>query len=95
MNIDQDTVRKIYHLARLEYDPNRDSEMVESLKEILEWMEHLNRLDTDKVRPLTNMSYEVNVYREDVVDHQLDRERALKNAPDRDDRYFKVPKVID
>ncbi len=95
MNIDQDTVRKIYHLARLEYDPKKDSKMVESLKEILEWMEHLNQLNTDDVEPLTNMSYEVNVYREDKVNQKLDRERGLRNAPDSDGRFFKVPKVID
>ena len=95
MNIDQQTVRKIYHLARLEYDPEKDSKMVESLEEILEWMEQLNQLDTQEVKPLTNMSNEVNVYREDVVNQKLDRERGLSNAPDHDDRYFKVPKVID
>lgn len=95
MNIDQQTLRKIYHLARLDYDPGRDSKMVESLGEILEWMEHLNQLDTNQVKPLINMSDEVNVFREDVVDQKLDRERGLRNAPDRDDRYFKVPKVIE
>ena len=61
----------------------------------MKWAANLNRLDTDQVKPLTNMSYEVNVYRDDVVDQELDRERGLRNAPDRDDRYFKVPKVID
>jgi len=95
MQIDQETLRKIYHLARLEYNPETDQTMLNSLGEILDWMEKLNQLDTDGVEPLTNMSYEVNVFREDKVQQPLDRERGLKNAPQRDDRYFKVPKVIE
>jgi aspartyl-tRNA(Asn)/glutamyl-tRNA(Gln) amidotransferase subunit C len=57
-------------------------------------VEQLQEVDTEGVEPLTNMSHEVNVFREDVAGEHLDHERALKNAPDHDEDYFRVPKVL-
>ena len=50
-------------------------------------------MDTEGVEPLTNMSHEINALREDKVGEPLDHERGLKNAPDRDTDFFKVPKI--
>jgi aspartyl-tRNA(Asn)/glutamyl-tRNA(Gln) amidotransferase subunit C len=41
------------------------------------------------------MSHEVNALREDVVTDHLDHERALRHAPEKDDQYFRVPKVLE
>ena len=95
MKIDKDTVRKIAHLARLEFAEKDENDMIRDMTEILDWVEKLNELDTDKIEPLTNMSYEVNVLREDAVRSHLDHERGLKNAPNRDSDYFRVPKVLE
>ena len=95
MKVDKETLKKIAHLARLELDDRKEKEMLESLSEILTWVEKLNELDTDEIDPLTNMSMEVNALREDIIGAHLDREKGLLNAPSRDDSFFKVPKVKD
>jgi aspartyl-tRNA(Asn)/glutamyl-tRNA(Gln) amidotransferase subunit C len=95
MQIDASTVKNIAHLSRLELSEKEETEMVESLSKILNWMEQLSELDTTNIAPLTHMSEEVNVMREDVARNELSRERALLNAPKRNEEYFKVPKVIE
>ena len=95
MKVDKETLKKIAHLARLELDERKEKEMLESLSEILTWLEKLNELDTDEIDPLTNMSMEVNALREDIIGAHLDREKGLLNAPARDHSFFKVPKVKD
>ena len=94
MKIDQETLRKIAHLARLELEPGKEAEMIKDLNEIITWVEQLQEVDTEGVEPLTNMSHEVNVFREDKPGGHLDHERALKNAPEHDKDYFRVPKVL-
>lgn len=95
MKIDRDTVRKIAHLARLEFDAEGEEQMIRDMSEILDWVEHLNEVDTTGVEPLTNMSLEVNSFREDEVGEHLSHESGLKNAPKRDEDYFRVPKVLE
>ncbi|MBL3656520.1 Asp-tRNA(Asn)/Glu-tRNA(Gln) amidotransferase subunit GatC [Fulvivirga sediminis] len=95
MNIDKDLLNKIAHLARLEFDESTAEEMMADMTKILTWVEKLNELDTDNVEPLTTMSHEVNVLREDEVKPHLSHERALKNAPKKDSDYFRVPKVLE
>ena len=95
MKIDQETLEKIAHLARLKFDPESGEQMMADMEEILTWVEKLDELDTENVEPLTHMSPEINVYREDEVKGQLDRKRALANAPKKDEAYFRVPKVIE
>jgi len=82
-------------LARLEFDELKEEEMTKSLNSILNWMEVLNKVDTDNVKPLTHMSAEVNVLREDVVKGGLSHHDALLNAPKKDSDYFRVPKVLE
>jgi aspartyl-tRNA(Asn)/glutamyl-tRNA(Gln) amidotransferase subunit C len=95
MKVDKETLKKIAHLARLDLDEGKEKEMLQSLSEILTWVEKLNELNTDKIDPLTNMSMEVNALREDKIGEHLDREKGLLNAPERDATFFKVPKVKD
>ena len=93
MKVDKDTLKKIAHLARLEIQEEQEESMLESLSEILTWVEKLNEVDTEGVEPLTNMTLETNMLREDKVTGHLDRDRALKNAPDKNSQYIKVPKI--
>lgn len=95
MHVDKETLKKISHLARLEYEEDKAESLMNSLSDILSWVEKLSELDTGGVEPLTNMSYEVNSLREDKAAHALPREEGLKNAPDQDGTYVRVPKVID
>ena len=95
MKIDKQTLEKIAHLARLDLDERKEEEMLQSLSEILTWVEKLNELDTDHIEPLTSMSMELNALRDDKVGDHLSREKGLHNAPSKDDTFFKVPKVKD
>lgn len=95
MSVDKETIRKIAHLARLEFSSEKEEEMVKSMNRILDWMEVLSKVDTDNVKPLTHMSDEVNVLREDGVKEGLSHAEALLNAPKKDSDYFRVPKVLE
>ena len=95
MKIDINTLKKIAHLARLEFDENGAEKMKEDLTQILDWVEKLNEVDTEGVEPITTMSSEVNVLREDKVGVHLSHEKGLKNAPQKDSDYFRVPKVME
>ncbi|MEZ4905628.1 MAG: Asp-tRNA(Asn)/Glu-tRNA(Gln) amidotransferase subunit GatC [Spirosomataceae bacterium] len=95
MQIDKDTLHKIAHLARLEVKTEEEETLLKSLESVLSWMEQLNELDTANVTPLTHISAEINVMREDVVGGHLSRKEGLLNAPSQDGTYFKVPKVIE
>lgn len=95
MKIDNDTVDKIAHLARLEYTNEAKEEIKKDMNNMLGFIDKLNELDTTNVEPLIYMSDEVNVLREDVVIQEITQDEALKNAPKHDSDYFKVPKVIE
>jgi aspartyl-tRNA(Asn)/glutamyl-tRNA(Gln) amidotransferase subunit C len=94
MNIDREHLNKIAHLARLEFDDKDAEKMMQDMSAIVAWVEKLKEVDTEGVEPLTSMSYEINVFREDEVQAHLSHERALRNAPEKDKDYFLVPKVI-
>lgn len=94
-NITQETIDKIAHLARLEFENEAKAEIAKDMNRMLEFVEKLNELNTDDVEPLIYMSNEVNVMREDKVIPTISQKDALKNAPKKDSDYFKVPKVVD
>ena len=95
MKIDTNSIKKIAHLARLEFDESGAEKMSKDMSQILDWVEQLDAINTDDVEPLTTMSSEVNDMREDKIGHQLAHEAGLKNAPKRDTDYFRVPKVME
>ena len=95
MKIDNETVDKIAHLARLEFENEAKEQIIKDMNNMLVFVEKLNELDTTNVEPLIYMSNETNVLREDEVKHDITQQEALKNAPQHDSDYFKVPKVID
>ncbi len=94
MEINEQTLSKIAHLARLNIDDQSKQELLDELNEMIQWVEKLHELDTDGVEPLTNMSQELNAWREDEVKSDINQEQALKNAPDKLDNYFRVPKFM-
>ena len=95
MKVDQEALQKIAHLARLDVHPEEETELLSSLNGVLTWMEQLNEVDTTGVEPLTHIFSETNVLRDDVVGNHLSREKALANAPQHDEQYFEVPKVLE
>jgi aspartyl-tRNA(Asn)/glutamyl-tRNA(Gln) amidotransferase subunit C len=95
MKIDKELLNKTAHLARLEFDETTADAMMKDMSEILTWVEKLNELDTADVAPLTTMSHEINVLRDDKAGEHLSRERALSTAPRKDSEFFRVPKVLE
>lgn len=95
MKIDTETVDKIAHLARLEFENESKAQIINDMNNMLSFIEKLNELDTTNVEPLIYISKEVNVLREDDVRHDITQQEALKNAPKKDSDYFKVPKVLE
>ena len=95
MKVDHDTLHKIAHLARLDVKPEEETDLLNSLNGVLTWMEQLSEVDTTGVEPLTHISAETNVLRDDVVGNHLAREKALANAPQHNEKFFEVPKVLE
>lgn len=94
MKVDKETIRKIAHLARLEFTPEEEESFTSDFNKILDWMDKLNQVDTENVEPLIHMSEEVNVLREDSCENTLPHAEALANAPKKDSDYFRVPKFL-
>jgi aspartyl-tRNA(Asn)/glutamyl-tRNA(Gln) amidotransferase subunit C len=94
MSVTRKDVEHIAELARLKFKDEELENFTHQLNDILAYMEQLNELDTENVEPLSHPTEGSNVFREDITKSSLDREHALKNAPDKDDEFFKVPKVI-
>ncbi|MBS1637006.1 MAG: Asp-tRNA(Asn)/Glu-tRNA(Gln) amidotransferase subunit GatC [Bacteroidetes bacterium] len=93
--IDIKTVDEVAHLARLEFNDEAKAEIMNDMNRMLQFVDTLNKLDTDQVEPLIYMTDERNVLREDEPEQTISHHDALKNAPKKDSDYFKVPKVID
>jgi aspartyl-tRNA(Asn)/glutamyl-tRNA(Gln) amidotransferase subunit C len=94
MIVDTKTVDKLAELSKLEFDEAAKQEIVVDLNRILSFIDKLNELDTENVEPLIYMNDEMNSFREDEEKVTLTKEEALKNAPDKDSDYFRVPKVL-
>lgn len=94
MPVTIDDVKYIANLAKLKFDEKELESFTNQFNEILSYFEKLNELNTKNVEPLSHPIQQENVFREDKVIQSIDREEALKNAPERDEEFFKVPKVI-
>ncbi len=95
MKIDKTLISKLEKLARLDLSQEEKDQLEGDLNKILQMVEKMEELDTSKVDPLVYISEEVNVFRPDEVNNQMDRKAALSVAPKQDGEHFKVPKVID
>ncbi len=92
--ITKDEVKKVAHLARLELNENEINNHAEQLEKILEYIRQLEKIDTDDV-PCTTRAIEViNVFRQDEMKNSDSKEEILELAPSREDKFFKVPKII-
>ena len=92
--IDETQVRHVAKLARLDLTDDEVARFSAQLSDILGYVEKLNELDTDSVEPLAHCLPMHNVFREDDVTESLDTTLALKNAPQRFETFFKVPKIL-
>lgn len=95
MKVDDALIDKLARLSKLEFEVDDKQKFKGDLERMLDFVEKLNEVDTDGVKPLIHVNPERNVYRADRVSEELSQEEALKNSPEHDSFYFKVPKVVE
>lgn len=95
MQISIETVKRVAELSKIRLDETSTKKMQQELVGIVEYMEILNKLDTKGVEPLSHAVELKNVLREDEVKPSYSREEILKNAPQRSDDAFIVPKTVE
>ncbi len=88
-------VEYVAKLARLKLSEEAKEKFTRQLDQILKYVDKLNELDTEKVKPTSHVLPLKNVFREDRVGKSLKVEKILENAPEKARGFFKVPKVID
>ena len=95
MAIDLKTVKHISKLARISLEEEKAKKLAGDLNSIFEFIEKLNKLNTDKIEPLTSIiNASLNSRKDDVKDGKI-RDQILKNSPEKNEEFFVVPKVIE
>ena len=95
MKISKEEVKKVAELARLEFNEAQIEKFTEQLGNILEYIEKLNELNTDNVKPTSHVLDISTPLREDKVQKLLTIDEVLQNAPESEDDFFVVPQVIE
>jgi len=95
MSVSVEEVRYIAELARLRFSEDEERLLARQMSDILHYMDQLNELDTEDVAPMSHVLDLYNVFRSDEVKPRITHDEALRNAPDADSDYFRVPKVIE
>ena len=95
MSIDKDTVKHISKLARISLDEKKINSLSRDLSSIMKFIEKLSELNTDKVSPLTSIINASLKSREDVVKDGKIRDQILNNSPEKNEKFFVVPKVVE
>jgi aspartyl-tRNA(Asn)/glutamyl-tRNA(Gln) amidotransferase subunit C len=94
MKLDREQVNYVANLARLQFDENETDKFAQQLSDILLYIDKLNEIDTEDIEPMAHAVEVSNAFRKDIVKNSSGKEAALANAPDKDEDYFKVPKII-
>ena len=95
MKIDKNTINKIAKLSRIKLEENEADSLIKDLNSILDWVEQLNEVNTEKVEPLSYISLSKLPKREDISENNNNSKEILSNAPDKLEGYFAVPKVVE
>jgi aspartyl-tRNA(Asn)/glutamyl-tRNA(Gln) amidotransferase subunit C len=95
VKITREDVEKVALLSRLEVAGDDIAKFTGQLNAILDYVEVLNKVDTAGVEPTAHVLPLKNVMRPDAARTSLPREEALANAPEQEDGYFKVPKILE
>jgi aspartyl-tRNA(Asn)/glutamyl-tRNA(Gln) amidotransferase subunit C len=94
MKITKEEVLYVAHLARLDLDDASIEKFAGQIDEILGYIDKLNQVKTEGIRPTSHAIFLTNAFREDEPGEHLQRDRVLANAPDQEDGSFVVPKVV-
>ena len=92
--ISSDVIEDVEILAKLQLTPEEKVKAGQDMEEMIEYFDKMNELDTEGVEPLTHIFNMGNVMREDEITNEDGSEDALKNAPEKHNMAFVVPKTV-
>jgi aspartyl-tRNA(Asn)/glutamyl-tRNA(Gln) amidotransferase subunit C len=95
MSVDKNTVKRVAKLARLAFPEERLEAMAGELNKLLAWVEQLNEVDTDAVEPMTSVVKMALNMREDIITDGGAAGEVTRGAPQGEDHFFVVPKVVE
>jgi len=95
MSIDKDTVKHISKLARISLEGKKIDILSKDLTSIMKFIEKLNKINTDKIKPLSSIIEASLKSRKDEIKDGKIRDQILKNSPEKNEEFFVVPKVIE
>ena len=95
MKITKKDVEYVAALSRLELSEAEKENYTVQLKAILEYADQLNELDTEGVEPTYHVMLVTNAMRKDEVRQSMNSGKVLMNAPETQEGYFKVPRIIE
>ena len=95
MKITKDEVLYVADLARLDLDEASIDKFAGQIGKILDYVDKLNEIDTEGIRPTSHAISLTNAFREDEQKEHLERDQALANAPQKEEGAFVVPKIIE
>ena len=95
MSIDKNQVKKVAKLSRISLDNKKLESLSKDLVSILNFVEELNKLDTQKTEPLTSIVDKTLEPRKDKINDGKIKDQILKNSPDNNEEFFIVPKVVE
>ena len=95
MAVDEETVRAMAHLARLQIDTDRVAGYASEMSNVLELAEQMDEVSTAAVEPMAHPTHAVQRLRDDVVGEDDKRAQYQSIAPDTEQGYYLVPQVIE
>ena len=95
MSIDKDKIKHTAKLARISLDEKKIDNLSKDLSNIFKFIEKLNKANTENVKPLSSILDHSLRSREDKVNDGNMRDKILENAPNKNEDFFIVPKVIE
>lgn len=90
------TIKDVEHvakLAKLQLSEEEKEKFTKQLGDVLKYVEQMNEVDTTGVKPMAHAFDFVNVMREDEVVHEQTKDELMKNAPEEENGFFRVPKI--
>ena len=92
--ISSDVVKKVAQLARLELNESEINQHAGQLEKILDYINQLEKINTENIQCTTRAIEVINVLRKDEKKDYENSEELLDLAPSRENKFFKVPKII-
>ena len=94
MKITEEDVKHVASLAKLEFYDDEIGKFTSQIEDIMNMANELRKIDTTGVEPTINVTDAVNIMRDDVATAPISREELMKNVPEHEDGFIKVPAII-